>query len=247
MEIRLNDEQTAQGLDKVSRYNWTMRNVPGQFLMIPKTDLEVDAAYQRNRINQRRVDALTRTWDWIACGCLVVALRDDNKWFVVDGQHRKLAADQRSDIQELPCLVFETGTRREEAVSFLAINQGRVGVATARFTTQSVDPFDVLHLEPTQARGWDQGKLLSEKQRSLLTKQGINPDQVSFTQGKQLIAEIFRRWDGKLCSFKQAKVLRKYGFGTDVSFADASATIDQLARNGWRRTPVVADGNPALN
>jgi len=38
----------------------------------------------------------------------VVALRDDNKWFVVDGQHRKLAADQRSDIRELPCLVFET-------------------------------------------------------------------------------------------------------------------------------------------
>jgi hypothetical protein len=59
-----------------------------------------------------------------------VALRDDDKWFVVDGQHRKLAADQRADIQELPCLVFETSSRREEAVSFLAINQGRVGVGS---------------------------------------------------------------------------------------------------------------------
>ena len=128
-------------------------------------------------------------------------------------------------------------------------------VATARFTTQSVDPFDVLHLEPVKARGWDQGRQLSEKQRSLLAKQGINPDQVSFSGAKQLIAEIFRRWDGKLCSFKQAKVLRKYGFDTDVSFADASATIDQLARNGWVRpargtTSVVTNGsalNPALN
>ena len=73
---------------------------------------------------------LTRAWDWIACGCLVVALRDDNKWFVMDGQHRKLAADQRSDIRDLPCLVFETTSRREEAVSFLAINQGRVGVGS---------------------------------------------------------------------------------------------------------------------
>ncbi len=124
------DETKAQGLEKVTRYNLSVRNAPGEFLMIPKMELEVDAAYQRNKINQRRVDALTRGWDWIACGCLVVALRDDNKWFVVDGQHRKLAADQREDIQELPCLVFETTSRRDEAVSFLAINQGRVCVGS---------------------------------------------------------------------------------------------------------------------
>jgi hypothetical protein len=129
-EQRSYEEKTAYGQDKVTRYNWTVRNAPGEFLMIPKTELEVDPAYQRNRINQRRVDALTRTWDWIACGCLIVALRDDNKWFVMDGQHRKLAADQRSDIRELPCLVFETTHRREEALGFLAINQGRVGVGS---------------------------------------------------------------------------------------------------------------------
>jgi len=129
-EQRSFQEQTAQGLDKVTRYNWTVRNAPGEFLMIPKGELEVDPAYQRNRINQRRVDTLSRAWDWIACGCLVVALRDDNKWFVMDGQHRKLAADQRSDIHELPCLVFETASRREEALGFLAINQGRVVVGS---------------------------------------------------------------------------------------------------------------------
>ncbi|MCX6891332.1 MAG: hypothetical protein NTX51_07385 [Verrucomicrobia bacterium] len=123
-------EKTAQGLDTVTRYNVAVRNAPGQFAMLHKSELAVDPAYQRNNINQRRVDAITRTWDWVACGCLVVALRDDDKWFVVDGQHRKLAADQRADIQELPCLVFETTSRRQEAVSFLAINQGRVGVGS---------------------------------------------------------------------------------------------------------------------
>jgi hypothetical protein len=123
-------EKNNQGADKVTRYNVTVRNAPGEFLMIPKQELEVDSAYQRNRINQGRVDNLCRCWDWIACGCLVVALRDDNKWFVMDGQHRKLAADLRDDIHELPCLVFETTNRREEAVSFLAINQGRVGVGS---------------------------------------------------------------------------------------------------------------------
>ena len=38
-------------------------------------------------------------------------------------------------------------------------------VATARFTTQSVDPFDVLHLDPVKPRGWDAGRQLTEKQR----------------------------------------------------------------------------------
>ena len=108
-------------------------------------------------------------------------------------------------------------------------------VAKARFTTQSVDPFDVLHLDPVKPRGWDAGRQLTEKQRSLLMRQGINPDGISFAEGRQLISEIFRRWDGKLCSFKQAKVLRKYGYDSEVSFAEASATIDALARNGWRR------------
>ena len=112
----------------MARYHWTVKNAPGEFLLIPKQELEVDPAYQRERVSQRRLDQLCRTWDWIACGCLVVALREDNKWFVMDGQHRKLAADMRSDIQTLPCLVFETTGRREEAVGFLAINQGRVGV-----------------------------------------------------------------------------------------------------------------------
>lgn len=120
-------------------------------------------------------------------------------------------------------------------------------VATARFTTQSVDPFDVLHLDPVKPRGWDNVKQLTEKQRSLLAKQGINPDNLSFSQGKQLISEIFRRWDGKLCSFKQAKVLRKYGYGTEVSFAEASATIDALAKNGWRKPVAAPQGDPSWN
>lgn len=129
-EQRTYEKSTAPGLDKVKRYLWDIKNAPGEFLMIPKTELEVDPAYQRNRINQRRVDAMSRGWDWIACGCLVVALREDNKWFVVDGQHRKLAADTRADIHELPCLVFETTCRRDEALGFLSINLGRVGVGS---------------------------------------------------------------------------------------------------------------------
>ena len=90
-------------------------------------------------------------------------------------------------------------------------------------------------------------KSLTEKQRSLLAKQGINPDNLTFSQGKQLISEIFRRWDGKLCSFKQAKVLRKYGYDAEVSFDAARNIIDALAKNGWRRQAMPPKGDPAWN
>jgi len=136
--------------------------------------------------------------------------------------------------------------QREQARLAEVARRARL-VATARFTTQSVDPFDVLHLEPVKARGWDNVKSLTEKQRSLLAKQGINPNNVTFAQGKQLIGEILRRWDGDLCSFKQAKVLKKYGYPTDVGFSEASRIIDALAKNGWHRPALPPKGDPAWN
>ena len=138
--------------------------------------------------------------------------------------------------------------QREQARLAEAARRAQL-VATARFTTQAVDPFDVLSLGPVKSRGRDDERQLTEKQRSLLAKQGINPDNVTFSQGKELVAEIFRRWDGKLCSFKQAKVLRKYGYSAEVSFAEASATIDALAKNGWVRPggKVPPKGDPAWN
>jgi superfamily II DNA or RNA helicase len=113
-------------------------------------------------------------------------------------------------------------------------------VAKAKFTTQAVNPFDVLAVQPVKPRGWDEGKILSEKQRGLLAKQGIDPDSIPYSQAKQLIAEIFRRWDGKLCSYKQARWLKARGYSTDMPMTEASALMDRWAKNGWRRPQEVA-------
>ena len=48
---RTYEEKTQQGVDKVTRYHWTVKNAPGEFLMIPKAELEVDHVYQRNKIS----------------------------------------------------------------------------------------------------------------------------------------------------------------------------------------------------
>lgn len=111
-------------------------------------------------------------------------------------------------------------------------------VAKVDFKVKFVNPFDILDMHPAKQRGWDIGKQLSEKQRNLLRKQGIDPDSMSYAEGRQMIAELFRRWNGDLCTLGQAKVLKRYGLPTEISRKEASGMIDQLAANGWRPLPL---------
>ena len=116
-----------------------------------------------------------------------------------------------------------------------AANRARL-TARVKWSSQNVNPFDVFDLTPRKERGWDQGKTLSDKQSAILLKQGIDPAGMPYSQAKQLLNEIFRRWDGSLCSFKQAKVLKNHGFDPNLSRDDARKTIDTLAANHWRRS-----------
>jgi len=102
-------------------------------------------------------------------------------------------------------------------------------IASAHYNVQAVSPFDVFAINPQRERGWDAGKHLSQKQLDILTKQGIDhADQMPFGQAKQLLNEIFRRWDEGLCSFKQARVLKKNGLPTEVKREEASKLIDGI-------------------
>ena len=104
----------------------------------------------------------------------------------------------------------------------------------ANWTARAVNPFDVFNIVPAHERGWDKGRQLSEKQHNMLLKQGINPDNLTYAQARQIIGEMFRRWDGGVCTFKQANTMKKYGYPTDVSKQEASKIIDALAANNWR-------------
>lgn len=116
--------------------------------------------------------------------------------------------------------------------------------AKAKFTRRSVDPFDVLQLSPAQPRGWDRGKQFAEWQRRLLKKNGIDPDKIAYHLGRQFITEIYRRREGKECTYGQAKVLKKYGLNVHMSFSLASQTIQAIADNGWQ-VPSVLPSEPA--
>jgi hypothetical protein len=109
----------------------TVRDEPGQFEMLDKSQLEVDHAYQRKML-ERKVVEMARDWSWVACGVIIVAIRQigngDNGrviFMVVDGQHRVEAAKRRPDIEKLPCLVFEMDSKADEAKGFTDSNSMR--------------------------------------------------------------------------------------------------------------------------
>lgn len=121
-------EKTHVGVDKITRYGWVDADKEGEFRLINKRLLHINRDVYQREGYKKKVLELAANWSWIACGALIVASREGILW-IVDGQHRKLAADRRSDIQELPCLVFHVDEVRAEARAFLAANTNRRNVS----------------------------------------------------------------------------------------------------------------------
>ena len=133
--------------------------------------------------------------------------------------------------QALSAAEAELERRRQEE----AARRARL-VVRANYRAVKVSPFDVFDISPRRARGWDAGRQLSEKQRSLLVKNGIDADALPYHEGKQLLDEMFRRWNGGLASFKQTKVLQKNGFAAPLRREEARKILDRVAhQQGWRR------------
>jgi hypothetical protein len=69
---------------------------------------------------------------------------------------------------------------------------------------------------------------------SILENQGIGTEGMSFAEAGRLISEIKRRWTANECSFKQARLLKKYGLRGDATREQAKEWIDAIAANNWR-------------
>lgn len=133
MSQQMNEMATAFGrlsntVTKVERFGWTIKDAPGVMTLLDKKVLQIHQDYQRQAI-MFKIRAITTTWSWVACGAIIVGKRCGEYW-VIDGQHRVLAAQQRADIAALPCLVFETESVQQEARGFLDANGGRKPISS---------------------------------------------------------------------------------------------------------------------
>lgn len=123
MEMVTNDVHPIGGQSKVKRYGWSVDDRSGSLEWIDKTKLMVDPTYQR-RAQTDRILRIAAKWNWVACGVILVARRGGKlpTYYVMDGQHRVMAALKRSDVEKLPCIVFETHEAKEEAGGFIDAN-----------------------------------------------------------------------------------------------------------------------------
>lgn len=109
--------------------------------------------------------------------------------------------------------------------------------AKVKYSTAKVNPFDVLDVNPWREKGWHKGRQPTQKQLKTLENAGVPTDGLSFTHASQLIDQVFKRRKNGTCTYKQAKVLNKFGYhnSKDFTFKQASDLISQIADNGWRR------------
>lgn len=151
-------------IDKTSRYGWTVEDTAGEFRHINKQALHVPVEYQRELIATKARD-MASAWSWFGCGVIIVAYRDGVYW-VVDGQHRVNAAMHRSDIAELPCLVFQSPGIVGEAKAFLTVNAGRKPVsAIGRLNALAVaeDPIAAFVVDTIRRLGLSIAKTATKK------------------------------------------------------------------------------------
>lgn len=112
----------ASDIPKEVANDWMMHDRLGKFQMISKSLLQVDHTYQRDNVSDNRVLEIASNWWWVAFGSLTVAQRRDGSYWIIDGQHRWLAANKRTDVDKLPCVVFICEEKKNEAEGFSGAN-----------------------------------------------------------------------------------------------------------------------------
>lgn len=83
-------------------------------------DMRVDMSYQRN-VNPAYVKKIAKEWDDMKANLVHVSLRADGFYYVMDGNHTRLAAEIAGR-ETLPCRVYVGLTTEDEARNFATLN-----------------------------------------------------------------------------------------------------------------------------
>jgi hypothetical protein len=112
-----------------SRYKWTKDGALPRLEFVGKRLVSVPSEYQRP-VEEDKVSAITASLSWPAFGVLSVVRREDESLWVFDGQHRLLAALRRTDVDVVPCAIYDMPNLTDEARAFLTANTNRRPVST---------------------------------------------------------------------------------------------------------------------
>ncbi|NOG70478.1 DUF6551 family protein [Roseicella sp. DB1501] len=99
-------------------------------MWVPVSELHIDSHYQRNvstKRGQAVIKDIVANFQWPLFQPITITQRDESGYWVIDGQHRMLAA-QQVNIREIPAVLLENLTQAQQARAFAGINGKRVSV-----------------------------------------------------------------------------------------------------------------------
>ncbi len=97
---------------------------------IARDNLHVDLRYQRSistKRGERVVKSIIEKFHWPLFQPLTITPRQEGGYWVIDGQHRLLAA-RRMGLPEIPVVIVEIGGTAKQAAAFVGINAARVNM-----------------------------------------------------------------------------------------------------------------------
>lgn len=138
-----------------------------------------------------------------------------------------LAEDTRMDVLE----AFRLAKAQLSAMELKRMREQ----ARRHFKSMRVDPFLAMGVDKSPD---PYAREMSVRQREVLENCGVPVEGVDMTQASRLIGNIIERRQGSRATYKQAQLLVKRGLHPEkvmgISFDQASALIDRLAKNKWR-------------
>lgn len=119
------NELTTPTLDKCALALAIMSNTPeicgAYYKDLPLALLEPHPTIQRKLVPDH-YGRIAAEWDISKCAPLTVSLQDDGTFYIIDGQHRFMAA-KTLGIPTIPCRIFRNLTPEEEAAAFWKQNE----------------------------------------------------------------------------------------------------------------------------
>ncbi len=158
-----------------------------------------------------------------------------------------VAGRYRKDEQEVSVADAIELATKEERDNTLAMQHARENAerllhqgvnVKVRFTTKSVDPFDVFDIAPARVPGWTLFRKMTDSQSVTIKRFGVkNVDGYSIEQAGQLIDVLVARDENQLCSLKIARIIKRYGYRVDTVSKKAGGRImGAIVSQNWPST-----------
>jgi hypothetical protein len=125
----MDTSEKVAGVDKIERYGWKSTGLPGRLQYVHKRLIKTDYDGYQREVTEK-AEAICRDFSWMAMGCLILARRPDGTLWVVDGNNRLTACLRRSDIETVPCIIFDVVDVKQEASGFIGANKNRKPVSS---------------------------------------------------------------------------------------------------------------------